>query len=583
MPWWGDRGPAPHLEWPGRTIDIPCVWSKARSRWESPDGRFYFDAEAADRAVRFFPTFLVHHIGEFAGQAFELLEYQKKLLTRPLFGWKHARTKLRRFKKIFAFLPKGAGKSPWGAGTGLYLTAFDNEPAAEVYAVAGDREQARVVHENAKVFVESSEDLAEYFGEVLKDAIPHPVSRSTYKVLSSDASTKHGFRPHGVIFDEMHAQPNRDLYEALRKSMAKRRQPVMVIITHSGTDDEGICYEEYEYAKAVLEGLVDDPATLPVIFEMRPGEDWTDPAVWASVNPGHGITIQHDAIEQECREAMAEPRKRNDFLRYHLNVWTNQAEAWIPVEWWDSCPSQLDEERLKSLVCAGGLDMAQKIDLASFTAVFKEPLQFTQQTIEVVADTPAGDVEKREVSLNYRLHFLSLFWIPENTMQEREKVDRVPYSEWKEKGFVIATEGDVIDDDRIFKDIVKLAERFPLLKQAEIGYDPAFATSIALRLQAKGFIVREVLQNYKYMSEPCQIVEALMKAGRISHDGNRCMRRCVENVAIKTDDAGRIRPVKPKKQSKRIDGMVSALIGTNRVIVAPEPGSRYVEGGLVTA
>ena len=165
-PWWG-LGLAPELEWPGVTITIPCTWSAARLRWESPDGRYWFDHDAADKAVDFFPEFLRHHIGEFAGRAFELLPYQIKLLTRPLFGWKRVSDGLRRFRKVTLFAPKGSGKSPWGSGTGLYLTFFDDEPAAEVYALARDKDQARTVHGDAQIMIEHAPDLAALC-EVLK-------------------------------------------------------------------------------------------------------------------------------------------------------------------------------------------------------------------------------------------------------------------------------------------------------------------------------------------------------------------------------------------------------------------------------
>lgn len=568
VPWWGP-GESPYAKWPGVTIEIPAKWSTKNARWESPDGRFYFDAAAADNAVRFFPELLSHHIGEFAGQAFELLEYQKKLLTRPLFGWKHSRTGYRRFRKLFAFLPKGAGKSPWGSGTGLYLQICDNEAAAEVYAVAADKAQARVVHDNARIMVEESPDLAEVC-EVLRDSIFHHESRSVYQVLSSDAKTKHGFRPSAVIFDELHAQPNRKLYEALKKSMVKRRQPLMVIISHAGDDDEGICYEEYEYAKDVMRasaaGEDFDQTCLPVIFEAKPDDDWTDPKVWAKVNPGHGITVQHDGIESECREAIGEPRKLNDFLMYHLNRWVNQAVSWIPVDWWDACPADLPgDSHLRTLQVAAGLDMAQKIDLASFVLVFREPLA-SAETVEVVGEDEAGKIEKKQISLNYRIHLLPHFWIPENTMRERERNDRVPYSLWVEKGWVTATEGDIIDYDTIYRDVIALSNRFPKLKQSQIGYDPAFATEIGTKLRSAGLNAVEILQNYKYMSEPCMVLEALLKSKRVNSDGNRCMRRCIENVTVKRDDAGRIRPVKPKQVAKRIDGVVGGLMGLNRIM-----------------
>jgi phage terminase large subunit-like protein len=829
MPWWGDRGRAPHLRYPGVTIEIPAVWSPARKRWESPDGRFYFDRDAADKACDFFPAFLTHHIGEFAGRPFELLDYQRVLLTRPLFGWKRASDGLRRFRKVFAFLPKGAGKSPWASGTGLYLAICDDEPAAEVYALANDKKQAGIVHGNAKIMVEESPDLAERC-DVLRDAIFHRDSRSTYQVLSSDATGAHGFRPHGLIFDEFHGQPNRDQYEALKKSMPKRRQPVLIIVTHAGDDDEGICvapetkllttdlrwtracdvevgdelvgfdehrtglnhrrwqrakvlhkaqatlpsyrltltdgtvvtcsedhmwlvqtagrrvvwkktkdlkpsdhfykildtggtdeswaggylaglfdseghlsrsirarclcgftqvdgsvatlgqrlltergyrwglygggasgrsarqtmltrkrdvarllgsirprrllekfqriaygaagirfkatqhpklaelrfvgarrviglktstrtfiaeglashncYEEYEGAKRVLSGTSVEESFLPVIFEAQPSDDWKDPELWRRVNPGHGITIKHDGIVMECQEAENEPRKLNDFLRFHLNRWVGQAVAWIPLDWWDGSkmPVAPDAE-LALLPCAAGLDMSQKIDLAAFVVACRHQLEGQSPAVEVVTGDGGPTIRR---SLNYRITLVPFFWIPENTMREREKEDGVPYTQWVQAGLVTATEGDVIDYDRIFTDITeRIAPRFPRLKQGEIGYDPAFATDIALRLTGAGFKVLEVLQNYQHLSEPSYLFEGLVKAARVAHGGHRVLRHHVENVAVKKDDAQRLKPVKPKKSRKRIDGVIASILALSRLAVLPDQPktSRYARGG----
>jgi phage terminase large subunit-like protein len=576
MPWWGNRDDPPHVRWPGVTIEIPVKLSG--KQWTSPKGEWVFDMDAANNAEKFFKEVLVHHIGEWAGMPFELLPYQKMLLTRPIFGWKSAVTTYRRFRKVFGFIAKGGGKSPWAAGTGLYCLTCDNEEAAEVYVAAGDREQARIIHDNSKIMVELSPDLSDEC-QIFRDSIYHAQSHSTFKVLSAEASTKHGFRPHCTIFDEFHAQKNRDLYEALRKSMAKRRQPLMILVSHAGVDDEGICHEEYAYAKKILLGTVPDATTLPVIFEMTSEDDWTSPDVWKRVNPGHGVTIKHEAVEAECHEAMAEPRKRNDFLRFHGNMWTNQAVAWLPIEWWDRCNRIPELNELKKYPVAAGLDGAQKIDLASFVVVFREPLENEVTEVDLVAEnsTPQQKVVKK-ASLNFRLHVLPRFWIPENTMKEREKQDRVPYSLWREMGFVKATRGDTIDYDVITADIREMVEMFPGLKESQIGYDPAFMDDVAQRLigadkENPEIPMVEVLQNYKYLSEPSQIFEALLKAKRVSHDGNKTMRWNVECVSIKTDDASRIRPVKQRNSTKRIDGVVATVMGVSRLMFAPEPGS----------
>jgi phage terminase large subunit-like protein len=554
------------------SLDFHATWSSLRRRWETHDGAYYFDPEKAKRAEDFFPGYLRHHLGDFNGKTFTLRADQRFLIVRPLFGWRRKSDGMRRFRKLFAFCPKGWGKSPLGAALGIYLARCDGENASEVYAVAADREQARIVHTNAKIMVENSPRLMQGC-EIVKNAITWPEDYASYTVLSSDSSTKHGFRPHGVIFDELHAQPNRDLFETLRKSMVKRVQPLLVIITHAGTDDEGICYEEYDLAKRVLQGEVDLETTLPVIFEAHPNEDWTDHHVWERVNPGHGETVQHDAIVQECQEARAEPRKRNDFLRYHLNVWTNQATSWIPIDWWDACTADLpSDEELAKYPAAIGLDMAQKIDLASAVAAFRLPLQGqAEDSVEVVSVDEAGGISKRRVSMGYRIALVPAFWLPEDTLRERVAQDLVPYDLWSRDGLLKVTEGTVIDSDAIVQYLLSLLTRFPLLKQGEVGYDPAFATELSIRLRNAGLKTVEVLQNYKHLSEACQVFEALVKAKRVIHGGHRLLRWNVENVAVKTDDAGRVRPVKPKRAAKRIDGVVASIMALSRLMVMPEP------------
>ncbi len=574
--WWGD-GPPPHQRWPGVTIEIPATWCAKRKRWESPDGRFYFDEAAADKACDFFPTFLRHHIGEFAGKPFELLEYQRLLIVRPVFGWKQVADGMRRFRVVFIFVPKGNGKSPLGSGLALYLTLCDDEPAAEVYVVAGDKDQARVVHESSKIMVEQSADLSELC-EVLRDSLYSPQSRSFCQVLSSDASGKHGRRPHGVVFDELHNQKNRDLYEALRKSLLKRRQPLLLMLSHAGDDDETICYEEYETAKRVLSGTSKDDAFLPVVFETSEKDDWTKPVVWKKVNPGFGVTINPAIFASECRSAQEEPRKRNDFLRFNQDRWVGQAVAWIPLEWWDACQAQLPAG-YEAWRCAAGLDMAQKIDLASFVVDLQLPDDDVPLKIEVLSENEeTGQEERREVSLNYRVVSIPFFWLPEETVRDREREGFTAFRSWAEAGLLTITEGASIDYDRVFKDIRdRIAPRFPLLKEGEIGYDPAFATDIANRLRDRaGFKTVEVLQNYKHLSEPCQVFEALVKGRRWIHDGHALLRWNVENVAVKRDDAGRIRPVKPKRNAKKIDGVVAALMGLSRLMAIEEPApSKY--------
>lgn len=557
--WWG-VGEPPHERWSGVTIAV-----------DSCGGRYRFDPVLAGRACDFFPRFCSHSKGEVAGKRFDLLDYQAQLILRPLFGWVDVETGLRRFTKSYIQIPKKNGKTQLIAGLALYMLLADNEPGAEVYVAAADREQARILFRAASAMVEASPALKKrlvlYKNQIVRADDP----TAFFQVLSADAATKHGPNIHCLIIDELHAQPNRELFEVLTRGIVARRQPLILLITTAGDDDESICYEEREYALKVLSGTVPDEHHLPVIFEATPKDDPWDPVVWSRVNPGLGVTIRVDKLALMAMEAKAEPRKRNDFLRYHLNRWVNQATAWIPVDWHDACRMSFDDSLLVGLECAAGLDLAQKWDLAAFVVLFR---RFISDAVRL--DVEGEEAGPKSIDLNFETFVLPFFWIPEETMRQHEKDDGVPYSLWVKDGLVTATGGAIIDYSRIYRDITtKIVPRFPLLKQALIGYDPAFATDLATQLRDRaGLKVVEVLQNYTHMSEPAQIFEALEKSGRAHHDGNRVMRNHVENVAVKRDDAGRIRPVKPKKASKHIDGCVANLMALKSLMLQ-EPAPQY--------
>lgn len=561
--WWG-HGLAPTERWPGVTIPI-----------SDAGGRYRFSAEQADKVCAFFPRYCSHSKGAFAGQPFEPLDYQKQLILRPLFGWLRA-DGLRRFQKAFIEIPKKNGKTQLVAGLALYMLLCDNEPGAEVYVAAADRDQARILFAAAKAMVEANPALARRCVPYRNSIVRADDPTAFFQVLSSESKTKHGPNIHCLIIDELHAQPDRELHETLTRGVIARRQPLIIEITTAGDDDESICFEEYEYAKRVLSGTVEDESFLPVIFEAADKEeDWQSPELWQRVNPGLGVTIPMEQMERAAREAANEPRKRNDFLRYHLNRWTNQATAWIPLEWWDACQDDMfTDADLSGLACCAGLDLAQKWDLAAFVVVFRRYLSaHDATTVEVQAEEPNGAITPKKIALNYELFVRPFFWIPENTLRQHERQDRVPYGHWLEKGLVTVTEGDVIDYERIYTDITtKILPRFPLLKQGAIGYDPAFATDLATKLRdVAGLQTIEILQNYKMLSEPSQIIEALLKGKRVHQDGHRVLRWNWENIAVRTDDAGRIRPVKPKRSSKRIDGAVAMIMGNHALSLQPPP------------
>jgi phage terminase large subunit-like protein len=576
--WWGE-GPEPTTRWPGAVREIPAVWSSAQSRWESPDGTFAFDEAAASKAEGFFPKFLRHPMGPLAGTPFTLRADQRYLV-RALSGWKSTQTGRRRFSKVFVALPKGNGKSMFVSGLSLYYTFFDGEAGPEGHVVAGDRLQARIVFDAIKVLINQHPKLASHF-TVLRDRVTKRGAPSDYiQVLSSDAPTKHGLRPHVIAFDEFHVQPDRELFDTLVRGLGKRAQPILLMITTAGSDLESICFEEWELARRVIRGDVADDRVLPFVLELAADEDWTDLDNIKRVNPGFGTSIRADYFVDEIAAAQVEPRKRNSFLQLHCNRWTNQATSWIPIEWWDACDAPLpDDDVLRTLPVAAGLDMAQKVDLTAFVLVFRQRVDLPTIDAEAVTGDK-GNIQTLAVSLNYRIIVLPFFWLPEDTLQRHEQDEGVDYSEWRRLGLLRVTPGSIIDYSRIVGDITtSIMPRFPKLKL--VGYDRAFATDVAQNLERAGLQPVEVLQNYSHLTEPCYVFEALVRANRVVHGGQRVLRQHVATVAVKQDGVGRMMPVKPKQRSARqhIDGVVATLMGLKAVATMPDRSEpKYLYG-----
>lgn len=542
--------------WPGVSVPI-----------DDCGGKYHFDDVAADRACDFFSTFLTHAKGEFAGQPFILADWQRELVIRPLFGWQHPDGR-RRYRKLYLEVPKKAGKSQVCAGLGLYLLFCDSEPSADIVVAAADVEQAGIVFNAARAMVEDSAELRGRC-EIYRRSIVVEATRSSFKVISSDVAGSHGGNLHGLIIDELHAQPDRNLYDSLTKGVAARRQPLIALITTAGESLESICGEEHEYAVNLIKGTIVDETELPVIFAASPEDDWTSPDVWRRVNPNLGTTVKIDYLEAACLQAQHEPRRQNSFKRLHLNIWTQQHEVWIPLHEWDACTRAVSASAAPGAVVAAGLDLSSKLDLTALVVAVRFP--DTSRPAEVLplsGEPEDAAVPQRTLNVDFRVELHVYFWLPEEGLHERVKADRVPYDLWARQGFLRLTAGNVVDYNRIFDDIVREIGPQFRLQTGRIGYDPYNGGMLAGQLQARGFPVVEVPQTVRHLSEPAKLLEALVRSGRCAHAAHPVMRWNVGNVGVREDKNGNIFPFKPSK-SKRIDGVAAAIIALNQLIAPP--------------
>ena len=361
--------------------------------------KFYVDEDAANRAVAFFAECLTHTTGEWRGQPFELLPWQVDVVRR-LFGWKRTKDGTRKYRIAFIAIPRKAGKTTFAAGLALYMTFADGEPGAQVVNAAADREQARLCFDVARGMVEAEPELYSR-SETFRNAITIPTTGTNYRVLSSDSHTKHGLNLHFIGADELHCWPGRDLWDTLITSTGARRQPLTVVTTTAGFDKQSLCFELWDYARKVRDGVIVDETFLPVLFEAEDDDDWKSPETWAKVHPGYGVTVSADYFEQECQKAINTPAYENTFKRLLLNMWTEQDSRWISVDSWDECQDDLPE--LTGRECFGGLDLASVEDITALVLAFEVD----------------GDIALKPY-----------FWIPEDTVQKRARKSRIPYDVW---------------------------------------------------------------------------------------------------------------------------------------------------------
>lgn len=501
-------------------------------------GKYYFDKEAAQRAVDFFEVWLKHTTGAFAGKLFKLQHWQKEELVKPLFGWKRKKDGYRRFRKAFVFIPKKNGKTTLCGGLGLYLTGADGEMRARVYCAATEKEQAKLVFNEAVDMVDLNNELSKVF-VTNRSQIYFPATRSSFVPMSKETKSKHGINAHGVIFDELHALKDAELYEVMTKgSGAARKQPLQITITTAGYDQNSICYEEYKHAKNVLEDEKIDEQLLVVIYEADKNDDWTDPKVWRKANPSLGSIISEEYLKEECDVAKDQPRYENTFKRLHLNMWTSQVTRWLNLDRWLGCEKKFSEKDLKGRICYGGLDMSSTQDLSAFVLAF-----------------PSDE----------GIYLLPYFFLPREGLRKKEIRDKVPYSLWEASGFIYTTPGETIEYEAVYNFIVEKCKMFDV---KDVGYDPFNATMLVQYLEKARVSMVTISQNFSSISAPTKEFERLILSKRIIHNGNPVMNWMVDNVELRTGPNGVVAPNKPAEKAgvqKRIDGVVAAIMATDRV------------------
>lgn len=506
----------------------------------------------AARAVRLIN--LLTHTGDFAGRPFNLRPWQKQRIILPLF--KTGRDRLRIYRTCLLMLPRKNGKTELAAAIAIYCLLFDGQRGGEIYLAAADREQAGKVYQAIVAMLRADDELLAQV-EIVESQkrIVHQGSGSFIKAISAEAYSKHGFNASVVIYDELHAAPNRELWDVLSTSQGARLEPLLIAISTAGYDRHSILYELYAHAQRVLANPALDPTFLPILFEAAHDADWRDERVWLQANPALGDFRSLEEMRIMATRAAEIPAQENSFRRLYLNQWTEQAARWLSLDTWDSCRGE--PTPIAGRTWYVGMDLSSTTDLTALVGV-----------------SPDADGQHFAVR--------ALAFVPQARLRERVTRDRAPYDEWQRRGQLIVTPGDVVDYER-----VRLA-----LQQwdadsagiAEIAFDPWSAALLVQQLKdADGFTCVPMRQGFATLSAPTKALEQAILSQTLRHDGDPVLRWCVSNVSVDTDAAGNMKPSKAKS-TERIDSVVALIMALDRMqrnAVPPhKPNySIYVFGG----
>lgn len=481
------------------------------------------------RVVRFIENLTL--VGDYQGQKFRPRDWQKNIV-RPIFETRLPDGR-RRYRKVFLALPRKQAKTTLTAGIAGYLVfgELQRKRGKRIYSASGDRAQASLIFNTLASMIRADDVLSsnariyDSYKKIVVDGLDN-----SYEAVSSEAGLKHGLSPSEVLFDEVHVLPNRQLHDVLTTGFGARREPLAIYITTAGHDRTSICFELWEYARKVRDGIIDDPTFLPILYEADPDDDWTDEAVWRKCMPALGDFCELEFIRDECRRAQQLPAYENTFRQLYLNQWTQQATRWLQTERWASCKGARPLEALVGLPCFAGLDLGVVGDMAALAMLFPN-------------DLGGADAHCR-------------FWVPRDGRWRHESRNKELYELWNRLGFLTFTEGEATDFDQIEQEILVLNQSHPF---SGLFADRAYATHLLSRLfNNHGLPVKGIPQGPVTLNEPMVALESMVLRATVRHSGDPVLAWNVSNAVVRRNPTG-LMYLDKAAATNRIDGLAALI------------------------
>lgn len=512
---------------------VKAVYGRLMAEMDSPaaDSPYYFDEETGERPIIFIERFCKQSQGTLGAPL--RLELFQKAFIQTLFGWLLKSTGYRRFRETLFLVGRKNGKSTLLAALALYMLVADYEGAAEIYSVATKKDQARKTLTEAVNMVKQSPELRAIIKKRRND-IYFPATASTFEALASDSNTLDGLNSHAVIIDELHAIRDRNLYEVMKQSTSSRRQPLVIMITTSGTVRESVFDNLYGLACDIADGKVTEDTFLPVLYELDERAEWTDPQAWIKANPGLGTIKQYATLAAFVERAKKNPEDLPGVLCKDFNVPETSASVWLSFEDIKN-DATFTMQDVYNTYAIGGCDLSATTDLTCATLLIRRSRE---------DDT---------------VYVLQHYFIPQKRIDQLDEHNsqEAPYKIWAERELLTICDGARVDYSAVTAWFCQMRDEFKIDAFA-VGYDRALAGYWVDEMKANGFDMRAVAQGPFTWSQPMREMGAAFADKKVNYNRNPVLVWCLSNTAVKKSGVNNIQPVKVSDR-RRIDGAVSLL------------------------
>ena len=490
-------------------------------------GKYHFDLDKATRPIEFVEKFCKHSKGQWAGKPV-ILDLWQKAIIQAIFGFVDDKG-IRKYREALIIVARKNGKSTLLSAIALYMLFADHEGGAQVCCVASKKDQAKIVFTEAKNMVTQSPWLSQLIKKRKSDLYV-PLTFSTFEPLASDSNTLDGLNMHCGIIDELHSLKDRNIYDVSKQSMGARTQPLLLIISTAGFVRENIYDNRYEYADKVLNGMIEDDRFISFIYELDERSEWSKSKCWAKANPGLGTIKSLEYMRNQVKQATDDKSYLPTVLTKDFNIRETGVGSWLTFEAINNTATY-DMSIFKECYGIGGVDLSS------------------------VGDLTCASVLVRKES---KWYLLQKYWIPLEKAEQKEREDKVPYTLWKEKGYVDFCLGNKINYTDVTNWFVELREKYGIYT-LWVGFDKWNAQYWQEEMKQNSFNLEEVIQGSLTMSAPMKLLSADLESKVINYNNNPVLKWCLTNTQIEVDKNDNIRPVKGKNAKQRIDGTVSLI------------------------